>query len=496
MSHPDLDPDAQARLVAFWSRPRRTPRSPARRPARSSPPRPRSRSRHAAGSGSCATPPARSPTPRSTVSPPSWPHGSGTRCAPSTTSSPPRSSSCAPSARRCSTRLDGLNAFGAGGAVGRLDALEVNGELMKAELAAFRDQPRRAGPGHRARRRPRRGAGAVLRAPRALDALDRRVRAAVPSAPAPAPSTADAPAPAAAASDASGGFDYVGFERRFRGDSDTVLATLADRYGPLLADHQPVLDFGCGRGELVEVLASRGITATGIDPDPGMVAEAQGHGPRRRARRRPRAPARHARQRARRGDLACTSSSTSSSPVLVELLELAGGAPPARWRVRGRDPEPDVAHRARQLLHPRPDPRLAAAPVADDVPRASAPGSATSSCASTRRPRTTGSRRSTPARTPRRGSRELNVGIERLNDVLFGPQEYAVIAAYPAGLNRHEVCRAQLPERASAAGSVLSRIIRSRRKLSVSTYARVDIRVEVHQPVAPVKARIGNKDCR
>ena len=76
----------------------------------------------------------------------------------------------------------------------------------------------------------------------------------------------------------SSGFDYVGFERRFRGDSETVLATLADRYAPLLSEHQPVLDFGCGRGELVEVLAGRGIDAAGVDPDVGMVEEAVGHG--------------------------------------------------------------------------------------------------------------------------------------------------------------------------------------------------------------------------
>jgi SAM-dependent methyltransferase len=328
--------------------------------------------------------------------------------------------------------LDGVNAFGAGGAATRIDALETNGELMKAELAAFRSSLDGIGQAIA----PAAGIAGVparfaeLR--EQLNALDRRVRAAAPVADA-APSTASpasAPAPeAAAASDATGGFDYVGFERRFRGDSDTVLDTLADRYATLLADHQPVLDFGCGRGELVDVLATRGIEATGVDPDAGMVAEAHGHG-----RRVVLGDGLEYLRQAPTNELGAVISvhvvEHLPLPVLVELLELAA----ARLRPGGvfiaETPNPTslivlgnsyildpthvwplhpslmtfLAERAGfrdvelRFYSPAEDYRLAAIDAGSDAPPWVA---------------------------------DLNVSIERLNDVLFGPQEYAIVARTP-----------------------------------------------------------------
>jgi SAM-dependent methyltransferase len=73
-------------------------------------------------------------------------------------------------------------------------------------------------------------------------------------------------------------FDYVGFERRFRGDPETVAQVLAERYLDLLAGNPPVVDIGCGRAELVGLLAGRGIEAIGVDTDPSMVAEARARG--------------------------------------------------------------------------------------------------------------------------------------------------------------------------------------------------------------------------
>jgi 2-polyprenyl-3-methyl-5-hydroxy-6-metoxy-1,4-benzoquinol methylase len=73
-------------------------------------------------------------------------------------------------------------------------------------------------------------------------------------------------------------FDYVGFERRFRGKPADVLATLEDRYGVLLAANPPVLDVGCGRGELLTLLGDKGISAVGVDTDPTMVADAISRG--------------------------------------------------------------------------------------------------------------------------------------------------------------------------------------------------------------------------
>ncbi len=178
--------------------------------------------------------------------------------------------------------VEGAQAFTAGAAATRLDAAEINLELMKGELGAFQatlDLVGRAiAPSAGLAGVPSRFA--ELR--EQVNALDRQLRAARTAAPAEPPSNAapstEPPASAGAATPPDSGFDYVGFERRFRGDSDTVLATLADRYDALLRDHQPVLDFGCGRGELVAALADRGITAAGVDPDAGMVEEAQGHG--------------------------------------------------------------------------------------------------------------------------------------------------------------------------------------------------------------------------
>lgn len=63
---------------------------------------------------------------------------------------------------------------------------------------------------------------------------------------------------------------YRSFEDTFRGAEEFI----RDRqrvYLDLLGDRVPVLDFGCGRGELLDLLAERGIAYMGVDSDPGMV---------------------------------------------------------------------------------------------------------------------------------------------------------------------------------------------------------------------------------
>ena len=115
-----------------------------------------------------------------------------------------------------------------------------------------------------------------------VNGLDRRLRILQAQAPTPAPA-APAPAPPAAAGSvqaapSSALFDYVGFERRFRGDPEAVAAALAERYLDLLVANPPVVDIGCGRAELVEMLAKRGVEAIGVDTDPSMVAEARDRG--------------------------------------------------------------------------------------------------------------------------------------------------------------------------------------------------------------------------
>jgi SAM-dependent methyltransferase len=61
------------------------------------------------------------------------------------------------------------------------------------------------------------------------------------------------------------------FMDAFRGPRDETLGRVAE-YVPLLAGAAPVLELGCGRGELLEALRSAGIVARGVDHDPAMVA--------------------------------------------------------------------------------------------------------------------------------------------------------------------------------------------------------------------------------
>jgi SAM-dependent methyltransferase len=73
-------------------------------------------------------------------------------------------------------------------------------------------------------------------------------------------------------------FDYAGFERRFRGLPEDILAMLDEHYGEILEAHPPVLDLGCGGAELVELLVNRGVAAMGVDTDPSLVAAARARG--------------------------------------------------------------------------------------------------------------------------------------------------------------------------------------------------------------------------
>jgi len=74
-----------------------------------------------------------------------------------------------------------------------------------------------------------------------------------------------------------GASSYADFEAVFRGDRAEI-ARRQGWYADLVADHEPVIDVGCGRGELLEVLRDRGVAGSGWDLDPGMVREAHDAG--------------------------------------------------------------------------------------------------------------------------------------------------------------------------------------------------------------------------
>src|SRR5712692_1590317 len=71
--------------------------------------------------------------------------------------------------------------------------------------------------------------------------------------------------------------DYFAFESKLRGHTDSV----KERQRVYVDDFRgaaPVLDIGCGRGELLALLRDAGVEARGIDPDADMVAFARGEG--------------------------------------------------------------------------------------------------------------------------------------------------------------------------------------------------------------------------
>ena len=93
----------------------------------------------------------------------------------------------------------------------------------------------------------------------------------------PAPAAGDPASgpPAVAAIDAAGGEDeasaYVSFEDVFRGAPGDI-AERQRAYLDCFAGASDVLDIGCGRGEFLELLRERGVSARGIDTNPEMVA--------------------------------------------------------------------------------------------------------------------------------------------------------------------------------------------------------------------------------
>jgi SAM-dependent methyltransferase len=99
-----------------------------------------------------------------------------------------------------------------------------------------------------------------------LTRLERRPPRAARGDTAPTPPRADAAVP-----------DYFAYQSRMRGSVESV----RERQRPYVEefrDAAPVLDVGCGRGEFLSLLREAGIEAQGVDLDADMVAYARGEG--------------------------------------------------------------------------------------------------------------------------------------------------------------------------------------------------------------------------
>jgi SAM-dependent methyltransferase len=99
-----------------------------------------------------------------------------------------------------------------------------------------------------------------------------RTRRAASAAGTPAAPVTVAPQPGAGAVP-----DYFAYESRMRGSVEAIRERQR-RYVEVFRDEGPVLDIGCGRGEFVGLLREAGIEARGIDADSDMVAYARGDG--------------------------------------------------------------------------------------------------------------------------------------------------------------------------------------------------------------------------
>jgi O-antigen chain-terminating methyltransferase len=67
--------------------------------------------------------------------------------------------------------------------------------------------------------------------------------------------------------------DYVGFEDRFRGNTDELRAS-QERYLKLFPSSSAsgkIIDIGCGRGEMLSILQQAGHEVMGVDSDPDMI---------------------------------------------------------------------------------------------------------------------------------------------------------------------------------------------------------------------------------
>jgi len=219
---------------------------------------------------------------------------------------------------------------------------------------------------------------------------------------------------------------YVAFENRFRGSREEIRARLAS-YVPLFAGRAPVADLGCGRGEFLELLREAGVEALGAESNGQAVQHCRERGLQVSATDlltflRGRAPA------SLGGVFAAQVAEHLPPPVLMALLReshrvLRAGGLLVLETVNPRSVigllevyNRDLTHE--KPLHPDTLSFLAAAagfgevrvelrsPVEPAAQLQPVPGEG----------------------LPARAAEALNENVARLNALLYGPQEYALLA--------------------------------------------------------------------
>jgi len=234
------------------------------------------------------------------------------------------------------------------------------------------------------------------------------------------------PEVAAAAERSAADSTYAAFENRFRGSVEEIRARLAS-YASLFAGLGPVVDLGCGRGEFLETLREKGIEARGVEGNVHLARECRLKG-----------------LEVTRGDLlAFLRAEPDGSLGGVFAAQVAEHLPPAVLEQVLRE-----AHRVlrpggllvletvnprsvvgflevynRDLTHQRPL-------HPDTLSFLAAACGFTDTRIELRSPVDPAARlQAVPAvGLPPRAAAALNENIERLNGLLYGPQEYALLA--------------------------------------------------------------------
>jgi SAM-dependent methyltransferase len=238
--------------------------------------------------------------------------------------------------------------------------------------------------------------------------------------------SAPPPAVAAAAGRAASDSRYAAFENRYRGSRDEIRGRLADYVG-LFRELAPVVDLGCGRGEFLELLREAGIESRGVEGNAHTVQECREkgldvvHGDLVDFLRGEDAGALG-------GVFAAQVAEHLPPPVLQELLAeshrvLRAGGQLVLETVNVRSVVGFLEVYNRDLTHERPlHPEtlafLAAAAGFSDVRiEMKSPVEAAAQL------------QSVPAEgLPEDTVRVLNENVQRLNGLLYGPQEYALVA--------------------------------------------------------------------